>query len=126
MFVTVQFGECVDLVDKTGELVNLSDREQSAERANYLLRERHTYVLIRVTRGDGTEGHKYEPLLKDLGKNYPELADLLKKLSNPQKERDKRSLSRRGWPQRDTSTNQSSRSKRAASPKKSGAVTLRN
>ncbi|KAJ8263304.1 hypothetical protein COCON_G00157610 [Conger conger] len=155
MFVTVQFGEghseifntncrvinfihclkercsldteeCVDLVDKTGELVNLSDREQSAERANYLMRDRHTYILIRVIRGDGTEGHKYEPLLRDLGKNYPELADLLKKLSNPHKEKDKKNPSRRGLPQRDTPTNHTPRSKRATSPRKSSTVTLRN
>ncbi|KAG9354653.1 hypothetical protein JZ751_001366 [Albula glossodonta] len=126
MFVTVRFGECVDLVDKTGDLVNLSEREQSVERANCLLRDRHSYILIRVIRGDGMEGHKYEPLLKDLGKNYPELAEILKKLSNPHRERDKRSYSRRGWPQRDAPVNHTSRSKRAATPKKNSAIMIRS
>ncbi|KAJ8414722.1 hypothetical protein AAFF_G00022450 [Aldrovandia affinis] len=155
MFVTVQFGEgqseifntncriinfihclkqrcnldpeeCVDLVDKTGELANLTDREQSVERASCLLRDRQIYILIRVIRGDGIEGHKYEPLLRDLGKNHPELAELLRKLSNPQRERDRRSLSRKGWQQRDANTNHTSRSKRAATPKKSSGATLRN
>ncbi|KAJ8379528.1 hypothetical protein SKAU_G00003060 [Synaphobranchus kaupii] len=114
--------ECVDLVDKTGELVNLSDREQSVERANCLLRDRHTYILIQVTRGDGNEGHKYEPLLRDLGKNYPDLADLLKKLSNP-KERERRNPSRKGWPQRETPTNHTQKSKHAV---RRGSNALRN
>lgn len=113
-------------MDKTGELVNLSDKEQSAERANCLLRDRHTYILIRVTRGDGIETHKYEPLLKDLGKNHPELADLLKKLSNPLKEKDRRNLSKKGWPQRDTPANQSLRSKHATGSRKGSIVAIRN
>uniref|UniRef100_A0A8C7PRB8 Uncharacterized protein n=1 Tax=Oncorhynchus mykiss TaxID=8022 RepID=A0A8C7PRB8_ONCMY len=56
--------DCVDLMDRTGELVNLSDKEESMEQASSLMKKRHSYVLIR----DGTEGQKYVPLLNDLDK----------------------------------------------------------
>ncbi|XP_036382036.1 uncharacterized protein C22orf15 [Megalops cyprinoides] len=95
------------------------------ERASSLLRDRQSYILIRVIRGDGIEGPKYEPLLSDPGKSHRELAELLKKLSNPHKDRDKKNPFRRAWPQRDVPTNHTARSKRAATPKKS-AATLRN
>nr|XP_029492755.1 uncharacterized protein C22orf15-like isoform X2 [Oncorhynchus nerka] len=126
MFVTVQFGDaqtelfnlncrminfihslkercdldpqdCVDLMDRTGELVNLSDKEESMEQASSLMKKRHSYVLIRICKGDGTEGQKYVPLLNDLDKSHPELAEVLKKLSNPCKERDRKAVpSRKG------------------------------
>ncbi|XP_071209589.1 uncharacterized protein C22orf15-like [Salvelinus alpinus] len=124
MFVTVQFGEgqtelfnlncrvidfihslkerccldsqdCVDLMDRTGELVNLSEKEKSMEQASSLMKERHSYVLIRIC-SDGTEAQKYVPLLNDLGKSHPELAEVLKKLSNPCKEGVKGGPSRKG------------------------------
>ncbi|XP_070303079.1 uncharacterized protein C22orf15-like [Salvelinus sp. IW2-2015] len=130
MFVTVQFGEaqtelfnlncrminfihslkercdldpqdCVDLMDRTGELVNLSDKEESMEQASSLMKKRHSYVLIRICKGDRTEGQKYVPLLNDLDKSHPELVEVLKKLSNPCKERD-----RKGGPSRKGSVNQ--------------------
>ncbi|KAM9547084.1 uncharacterized protein C22orf15-like isoform 1-T1 [Salvelinus alpinus] len=153
MFVTVQFGEaqtelfnlncrminfihslkercdldpqdCVDLMDRTGELVNLSDKEESMEQASSLMKKRHSYVLIRICKGDRTEGQKYVPLLNDLDKSHPELVgnaknkfihstEVLKKLSNPCKERD-----RKGGPSRKGSVNQTW-SKATAGNKKS-------
>ncbi|KAM9547085.1 uncharacterized protein CXorf65 homolog isoform 2-T2 [Salvelinus alpinus] len=141
MFVTVQFGEaqtelfnlncrminfihslkercdldpqdCVDLMDRTGELVNLSDKEESMEQASSLMKKRHSYVLIRIC-SDRTEGQKYVPLLNDLDKSHPELVEVLKKLSNPCKERD-----RKGGPSRKGSVNQTW-SKATAGNKKS-------
>ncbi|XP_014015899.1 uncharacterized protein C22orf15 [Salmo salar] len=141
MFVTVQFGEgqtelfnlncrvidfihnlkercyldsqdCVDLMDRTGELVNLSEKEKSMEQASSMMKERHSYVLIRICRGDGTEGQKYVPLLNDLSKSSPELAEVLKKLSNPCKEQDKK-----GGPSRKGSVNQIRRKPTAGNKK---------
>ncbi|XP_030621114.1 uncharacterized protein C22orf15 [Chanos chanos] len=82
--------ESVDLMDKTGELVNLSEKEQSVHLASTLLKERQIYILIRVSRSNSTDGHKYYPLLSDLGRSHPELAEVLRKLSNPIKERDRK------------------------------------
>ncbi|KAJ7994076.1 hypothetical protein DPEC_G00262180 [Dallia pectoralis] len=143
MFITVQFGEaqtevfnlncrmihfvqnlkercdlnpqdCVDLIDRTGELMHLSDKEQSMEWASNLMKERHSYVLIRICRGDdGTEGPKYVPLLNNLVRSDPELAEILKKLSNPCKEWD-----RKGGPSRKLSVNQTRSNKATAGNKK--------
>ncbi|XP_038867076.1 uncharacterized protein C22orf15 isoform X3 [Salvelinus namaycush] len=105
--------DCVDLMDRTGELVNLSDKEESMEQASSLMKKRHSYVLIRICKGDRTEGQKYVPLLNDLDKSHPELVEVLKKLSNPCKERD-----RKGGPSRKGSVNQTW-SKATAGNKKS-------
>ncbi|XP_038867155.1 uncharacterized protein LOC120061121 isoform X4 [Salvelinus namaycush] len=104
--------DCVDLMDRTGELVNLSDKEESMEQASSLMKKRHSYVLIRIC-SDRTEGQKYVPLLNDLDKSHPELVEVLKKLSNPCKERD-----RKGGPSRKGSVNQTW-SKATAGNKKS-------
>ncbi|XP_018587089.1 uncharacterized protein C22orf15 [Scleropages formosus] len=134
MFVTVQFGErqseifnlncrivsfvhrlkerCrvdpdehIDLLDTTGELANLSERELSTDPAGSVLRDRHSYVLIRVTRSEGAVGCKYEPLLYDLDKSHPSLAERLRRLSKPHKERDRKGgPSRKGWLQKDSPT----------------------
>uniref|UniRef100_A0A8C9SVD0 Uncharacterized protein n=1 Tax=Scleropages formosus TaxID=113540 RepID=A0A8C9SVD0_SCLFO len=66
--------EHIDLLDTTGELANLSERELSTDPAGSVLRDRHSYVLIRVTRSEGAVGCKYEPLLYDLDKSHPSLA----------------------------------------------------
>eukprot|EP00063_Salmo_salar_P041065 XP_014015900.1 PREDICTED: uncharacterized protein C22orf15-like isoform X2 [Salmo salar] len=116
MFVTVQFGEgqtelfnlncrvidfihnlkercyldsqdCVDLMDRTGELVNLSEKEKSMEQASSMMKERHSYVLIRICK-------------------------VLKKLSNPCKEQDKK-----GGPSRKGSVNQIRRKPTAGNKK---------
>lgn len=94
--------DCVDLMDRSGELMNLNEREQSVEHARCLLRERQTYILLRVCSEDGTEGLKYVSLLNNLGRCHPELADVLRKMSHPGKERDRKGApSRKGWTQRD-------------------------
>ncbi|XP_028852772.1 uncharacterized protein C22orf15 isoform X2 [Denticeps clupeoides] len=87
----VDLQDSVDLMDKTGKLMNLNEKGQSSEPIGSILMERQTYILIRVSCGDGHGDLKYEPLLKDMNKSYPELAEVLRKLSNPSKEQDRRS-----------------------------------
>lgn len=41
----------VDLLDRTGELMNLSERNNSMEPLSTLLKERQCYILICVSRG---------------------------------------------------------------------------
>ncbi|KAI2661567.1 Signal transducer and activator of transcription 1 [Labeo rohita] len=61
-----------------GELVNLAERAQSTDLVSSLLKERESYIPLRVSRGEGRE-------------------EILRKLSNPSKERDKRGgASKRG------------------------------
>ncbi|KAL4660340.1 hypothetical protein GN956_G452 [Arapaima gigas] len=97
--------ECVDLLDTTGELANLSEREPSLELACSVLRDRHSYVLIRVTRAEGVTGCKYEPLLRDLDKTHPALAERLKRWSKPHKDRERKGgVSRKGGLQKDIAT----------------------
>ncbi|XP_025971815.2 uncharacterized protein C22orf15 homolog [Dromaius novaehollandiae] len=76
----------IDLLDESGALMNLSKVENPAsEFATKYLRERQRYILIRVIREESTEATCYESLLENLGKHYPDLTDLLQKLSaNPQ------------------------------------------
>ncbi|XP_031426808.1 uncharacterized protein CXorf65 homolog [Clupea harengus] len=90
--------DSVDLMDKYGELMHLNESEQSTEPACTLLRERQTYILMMVYgSSEGPEGLRYAPLLTDMGKSHPELADVVRKLSNPCKERDKKiGVPRRG------------------------------
>ncbi|KAM6965505.1 uncharacterized protein C22orf15 [Aplochiton taeniatus] len=114
--------DCVDLMDKSGELMNLSGKENSVEQASSLLTERQSYVLLRVCRGDGTEGNKYVPQLKDIDKSHPELSEVLRQISNPNKERDRKGSSqRKGCSQRDISVSQV-RSKITAGNKKNHPV----
>ncbi|CAL8251321.1 unnamed protein product [Boreogadus saida] len=87
--------DCVDLMDRCGQVTSLSEKEQSAARAASLLTERHSYVLLRVCRCEESQGQKYESLLNNLSKSHPELADILNRMSNPSKERDKRGSSLR-------------------------------
>ncbi|XP_066545781.1 uncharacterized protein C22orf15 isoform X2 [Amia ocellicauda] len=118
--------ECVDLVDESGELVNFSERQSSQEYASSFLKERHSYILIKVTKGEGSEGNKYESLLLNLGKSYPEVADLLKKLSNPRRDQDKKSSSMRGRLQKELPAVQQTKSKAAVSPRKNASSTRVN
>ncbi|CAL8343050.1 unnamed protein product [Lota lota] len=87
--------DCVALMDRCGQVTNLWEKERSAERAGSLLTERHTYVLLRVCRCEDGEGRKHESLLNNLSKSHPELSDVLNRMSNPSKERDKRGSSLR-------------------------------
>ncbi|KAM8960717.1 uncharacterized protein C22orf15 homolog [Pelodytes ibericus] len=73
----------IDLLDESGNLVNLSDLEGSQDTATNYLRERQCYVLVKIIRGDGAEPARYESMLENLWKRYPELAERLQKLSHP-------------------------------------------
>ncbi|XP_009891538.1 PREDICTED: uncharacterized protein C22orf15 homolog [Charadrius vociferus] len=74
--------DCIDLLDETGTLMNLSKAENPAsEFASKYLQERKCYILIRVIRGESFEATCYESLLENLGKHYPDLADRLQQLS---------------------------------------------
>ncbi|KAM6340321.1 uncharacterized protein C22orf15 homolog [Alca torda] len=66
--------DCIDLLDETGTLMNLSKVENPAsEFASKYLQERKCYILIRVIRGESSEATSYESLLENLGKHYPDL-----------------------------------------------------
>ncbi|XP_053326753.1 uncharacterized protein C22orf15 homolog [Spea bombifrons] len=72
----------IDLLDESGNLVNLSDLEGSQDIGTNYLKERHCYVLVKIIR-DGSEPARYESMLENLWKRYPELAERLQKLSHP-------------------------------------------
>nr|XP_055023993.1 uncharacterized protein CXorf65 homolog [Misgurnus anguillicaudatus] len=83
--------DTVDLMDRDGKLMNLTERVQSIDLVSSVLKERETYIPVRVSR-EGTEGPKYSAVF-DYGTSHPELAEVLRKLSN----RDKRGVaSKRG------------------------------
>ncbi|XP_023793494.1 uncharacterized protein C22orf15 homolog isoform X2 [Cyanistes caeruleus] len=74
MFATVRFGDCIDLVDEKGILMNLSKvGDPASEYASKYLQGRQRYILIRVVREENSEATCYESLLEDLGKHYPDL-----------------------------------------------------
>ncbi|KAM6318269.1 uncharacterized protein C22orf15 homolog [Podargus strigoides] len=67
--------ECIDLLDETGALMNLSKVENPAsEFTSKYLQEREHYILIRVVEGESTEATCYESLLDNLEKHYPDIA----------------------------------------------------
>ncbi|XP_041079754.1 uncharacterized protein C22orf15-like isoform X1 [Polyodon spathula] len=156
MFITVKFGEdqkeifnpncriinfihslkercncmeevCIDLLDESGALVNLSERENSPDFASSFLKERHRYILLKVIRGDGGEGNKYESLLLNLGKCHPDLADVLQKLSNPQRDRERKNcVSRKGRQHKDPpSTHPHTKNKTPSTSKKNSNINHR-
>ncbi|CAG5919657.1 uncharacterized protein C22orf15 isoform 1-T1 [Menidia menidia] len=90
--------ESVDLMDASGRVMNLEAVQHSLAPASGVLAERQHYVLLRVCRDDESGGRKYVPLLNNCSQSHPELTDLLKKLSNPNKEPE--SVTRRGRRQR--------------------------
>ncbi|XP_041956183.1 uncharacterized protein LOC121714975 isoform X1 [Alosa sapidissima] len=103
----------VDLINKCGELMGLPESEQSVESACTLLRERQTYILMLANgSSEGAEVQRYVPLLADVDRMHPELADVVRKLSNPSKENDKKP----GAPRRGLQTH--SRNRPNASVKK--------
>ncbi|KAG8580904.1 hypothetical protein GDO81_007471 [Engystomops pustulosus] len=83
MFITVKFGVAIDLLDESGNLINLSDVEGSQDIATNYLKERQSYILVKIIRSEGSEQARYESLLENLWKRHPELAERLQKLSNP-------------------------------------------
>ncbi|KAM4050332.1 uncharacterized protein C22orf15 homolog isoform 2-T2 [Anomaloglossus baeobatrachus] len=67
----------IDLLDESGNLINLSEFEGSQDNATNYLKERQTYVLVKIIRGEGSEPARYESLLENLWKCHPELAEPL-------------------------------------------------
>ncbi|XP_068577142.1 uncharacterized protein C22orf15 [Cebidichthys violaceus] len=86
--------ECVDVMDSSGRVMNLEGKQQSVALASSVLVERRCYALLRVCRDDDTGGRKYVSLLNNCSQSHPELAELLRKLSNPDKERDRKTRGR--------------------------------
>ncbi|XP_078106531.1 uncharacterized protein C22orf15 [Sander vitreus] len=85
----LDFKECVDLMESSGRVMNLEGKQQSEALASSVLTERQYYVLLRVCHDD-TGCRKYMPLLNNSSQSHPELTELLRKLSNPDKERDRK------------------------------------
>ncbi|XP_071338118.1 uncharacterized protein C22orf15 [Trachinotus anak] len=111
----LDFKECVDLMDSSGSLMNLEAQQHSVALASGVLVERQCYVLLQVCRDDDTGGQKYVSLLNNYSQSHPELTELLRKLSNPNKERDRKT---RGRTQRNNPANQT-RSKNISANNKS-------
>ncbi|XP_058493047.1 uncharacterized protein C22orf15 [Solea solea] len=95
---SLDFKECVELMDSSGAVMNLEEKQHSDTRASSVLTQRQHYVLLRVCRksrgfspGDDDTGiRKYVSLLNNCSQSHLELTDLLRKLSNLNKEGDKR------------------------------------
>ncbi|KAG7488931.1 hypothetical protein JOB18_001465 [Solea senegalensis] len=87
---SLDFKECVELMDSSGAVMNLEEKQHSDTRASSVLTQRQHYVLLRVCRDDDTGIRKYVSLLNNCSQSPLELTDLLKKLSNLNKEGDKR------------------------------------
>ncbi|XP_047448093.1 uncharacterized protein C22orf15 isoform X2 [Mugil cephalus] len=81
--------ECVDLMDSSGKVMNLEAKQHSVALANSVLAERQYYVLLRVCQDDAG-GRKYVSLLNNESQSHPELTELLRKLSNKDKEPDRK------------------------------------
>uniref|UniRef100_UPI0037E7E495 uncharacterized protein C22orf15 n=1 Tax=Semicossyphus pulcher TaxID=241346 RepID=UPI0037E7E495 len=109
----LDFRECVDLLDSSGRVMNLEGKQHSLALASSVLVERQFYVLLRVCRDPDAGGRKYVSLLNDFSQSHPELTELLRKLSNPDKERDRKM---RGRTQRSSQAGLS-RSKNSANNK---------
>ncbi|XP_041643374.1 uncharacterized protein C22orf15 [Cheilinus undulatus] len=87
---SLDFKECVDLLDSSGRVMNLERQQHSLALASSVLVERQFYVLLKVCRDPDTGGLKYVSLLNNFSQSHPELAELLRKLSNPNKEQDRK------------------------------------
>ncbi|XP_041855988.1 uncharacterized protein LOC121649316 isoform X2 [Melanotaenia boesemani] len=80
----------VDLMDSRGQVMNLEAKQHSTAPASSVLAERQYYVALRVHRDDEPGSRKYVSLLNNYSQSHPELTELLKKLSNHDKEPEKR------------------------------------
>ncbi|OCU01853.1 uncharacterized protein C22orf15 [Xenopus laevis] len=107
----------LDLLDESGNLVNLSDLEGSQDIASNYMRERQCYVLVKIIRGDGSEPVRYESMLENLWKRHPELAERLQKLSRPNM-RGRNTVIKKSRPPKETIPSTSTKS-RAVSQQKS-------
>ncbi|KAJ4941378.1 hypothetical protein JOQ06_011261 [Pogonophryne albipinna] len=71
MFVTILHGECVELMDGGGKVMDLEAKQQSVALASSVLTERQHYFLLRVCREDDAAGQKYVSLLNPC--RHPEI-----------------------------------------------------
>merc|ERR1712228_353143 len=80
-----QDGIILDLVDEQGNVSNISDKDNLGEYASQFLEGRRNYVLIRVTKSANVDitPNKYESLLQNIEKLYPDLAERLERMSRP-------------------------------------------
>ncbi|CAK6959554.1 uncharacterized protein C22orf15 [Scomber scombrus] len=109
-------------MDSSGKVMNLEAKQHSVDAASSLLVERQYYVLLRVCRHDDTGDRKYVSLLNNFSQSHPELTELLWKLLNPNKERDRKMNSlRRGRTQRSSPARQT-RSKNLSGSSKNPTV----
>ncbi|XP_022070167.1 uncharacterized protein C22orf15 [Acanthochromis polyacanthus] len=90
---SLDFKECVDLMDSSGKVMNLEARQYSVALASSVLVQRQYYVLLKVCRDDA-EGRTYVSLLNNYSQSHPKLAELLRKLSDQLKDPDRKT--RRG------------------------------
>ncbi|TRZ03475.1 hypothetical protein DNTS_015090, partial [Danionella cerebrum] len=58
---------------RRGELVNLAGREQSTDLVSSLLKERESYIPLRVSRAEGSDGPSYSTVY-DCGTSHPHLS----------------------------------------------------
>ncbi|XP_020561292.1 uncharacterized protein C22orf15 homolog [Oryzias latipes] len=92
------FEDCVDLMDSSGRVMNLEAKQHSRDLASSVLTERRFYVPLQVLRDDSSGSQEYVSLLNNYSSGQPELAELLRKLSHPNKETDRKS--KRRWTQK--------------------------
>ncbi|GCB80648.1 hypothetical protein scyTo_0017270 [Scyliorhinus torazame] len=117
---------CIDLIDESGNLMNLSAHQNSLQLASNILKERGKYILIKVTKQDDSETIKYESMLKNIEHSHPALAGQLQKLSNPKvkdKEKDKKEPILRKSRSKDGILNTPSKNKSAIAIKRSASFT---
>ncbi|XP_028269909.1 uncharacterized protein C22orf15 isoform X2 [Parambassis ranga] len=102
----LDFKDCVELMDSSGKVMNLETKQHSKAAASSVLRERQFYVLLRVCYDDAGR-QKYVSLLNNYSQSHPELTELLRTLSNPEKQPDR--MVRRGRVQRSKNISANSR-----------------
>ncbi|XP_054466105.1 uncharacterized protein LOC129100690 [Anoplopoma fimbria] len=114
----LDFKECVELMDSSGRVMDLEGKQQNVALASSVLAERQSYVLLRVCRDNDTGGRKYVSLLNNFSQSHAEFTELLRKLSNPEEERDRKT---RGRTQRSSPANQTRSKKVSANHKKTAS-----
>ncbi|KAF5894953.1 hypothetical protein DAT39_015345, partial [Clarias magur] len=64
----------VDLMERTGEMVHLVEMEHSVDLASTLLKNRQSYIVLSVSRSEGSEELQYAAVHDgDLRKSHPEV-----------------------------------------------------
>ncbi|XP_034548871.1 uncharacterized protein C22orf15 [Notolabrus celidotus] len=106
---SLDFKDCVDLLDSSGRVMNLEGKQHSMALASSVLVERQYYVLLQVCRDPDTGGPKYVSLLNNFSQSHPELTELLRKLSNPNNKQDRKTRGGRTRSKNIFTTNKSHR-----------------